>query len=162
MNTHYKTAPALLFAVVVLSLVACSQSNQSPEEQIKAYIAAAEVAVKERNLLTIQSMIAEGYYDTQGRNQKRIVSLTAGYFFRHKNIHLLTRIKKLTFPQPDQAKLTLLAGLAGDPVGDFEHLLSLRATIHLFNFHLIRQEERWLLQSSSWRRATGEDLLPSE
>lgn len=162
MNIHNGTAAVLLFAVAVLLLSACDRTSESPEDQIKAYVAAGETAARARDPLKIKSLIAENYLDHRGRNRQGLVALITGYFFRHKNIHTLTRIKKLTFPQSNRAELVLLAGIAGDPVGDFEHLLALRATIHLFELQLVREEDVWLLQSARWRRAKREELLSSE
>jgi len=159
MKTLMKIAATLLWVAAIFLSTACSQNSDSPSDQIRAYIAAGEVATQARDTLAIRSMIAENYLDERGWKQQNIVSLVAGYFFRHKNIHTLTRIKNLTFPQPEHANLVLLVGLAGDPIGDFEHLLALRATIHLFDMQLVRQAGEWQLVSAQWRRATREDIF---
>ncbi|MCF6280598.1 MAG: hypothetical protein L3J28_00055 [Candidatus Polarisedimenticolaceae bacterium] len=159
MKTYSKRVVALLCIVTLLFITACSQNSDSPEDQIKAYIAAGEAATQARDTFAMKSLIAKDYRDERNRKQQNIVALVAGYFLRHKNIHTLTRIKKLTFSQPDQADLVLLAGLAGDPIEGFEHLLALRATIHLFEMKLVRYEGEWLLQSVRWRRAKREDWL---
>lgn len=104
-------------------------------------------------------MITHEYLDEKGRNRQKIGSIVAGYFFRHKNIHTLTRVKQLTFPQPGRANLVLLVALAGDPIGDFEHLFALRATVHLFEMQLVEQAGEWQLLSAQWRRASRDDLL---
>ena len=159
MKTYSRRGTVLLCLVTLLFSTACSQSSDSPEEQIKAYIAAGETATQARDTLAMKSLIAKDYRDERNRKQQNIVALVAGYFLRHKNIHTLTRIKTLTFPQPDQADLVLLAGLAGDPIDGFEHLLALRATIHLFEMKLVQHEGEWLLQSVRWRRAKREDWV---
>lgn len=155
-------AVTLLSITAIFLSTACSQDADNPEAEILAYIAAGEAATQKRDVFAIKSMIADEYLDKKGRNQQNVVSITAGYFFRHKNIHTLTRVKQLTFPQPVHANLVLLVGLAGDPIGDFEHLLALRATIHRFEMQLVKQAGEWQLLSAQWRRASHDDFISSE
>ena len=161
MNIFGRSAVALLLGVSVLLFSACSQTSDTPEEQIGAYITAAETAAKERDPLAIKSLIAQSYRDELGRNRQNLVSLATGYLLRNKNIHTLTHIRQLTFPQPDRAELVLVAGFAGEQVSDMETLLSLQATIYLFNLTLAKEDEDWRLTSASWRRATSEDIFRS-
>ncbi len=150
-----------LFSITAIFLsTACSQSSDSPEQQILAYIAAGETAAQKRDIFAIKSMIADEYLDKKGRNRQKVVSIVAGYFFRHKNIHTLSRVKQLTFPRPGRAHLVLMVGLAGDPIGDFEHLFALQATVHLFDMQLVEQAGEWRLLSAQWRRASRDDFLP--
>ena len=159
MNIFGRSAAALLLGVSVLLFSACSQTEDSSEAQIRAYITAGETAAKERNPLEIKSLIAEDYRDELGRNRQNLVSLATGYLLRNKNIHTLTHIRQLTFPQPDRAELVLAAGFAGEQVSDMETLLSLQATIYLFNLTLAKKDGDWQLASASWRRATSEDIF---
>lgn len=158
-DVYMRNATLLLLGFATLLFTACSQTDAPLEAQIEQYIASAETAAKERNPLALRALVAENYLDGHGRNQREVVSLAAGYLLRNRNIHTLTRIRHLAFPQPDEAELALLVGLAGEPVDDLETLISLQASIYLFELKLVKTDDNWLLERASWKRASGEDIF---
>lgn len=159
MTNPVKWVGRVIGFALMLSLVGCGQPDKTPEQQIRGYIANGEQAVKERDLLQIKALISDHYQDARGRDKRALTSLVAGYLFRNKNIHILTRITDIQFPQPGLAEAVLLTGMAADPAGGFESLLAIRADIYVFKLKLVFQDEKWLLQHARWHRAKKEDLI---
>ena len=144
------------FVVLALSLIpACSSEPDTPEARVRAYLAAGEVAAEERDLTGLKEMISTGYKDREGRDRRSLVQLMAGYFFRHRSLHLLTQIEEITFPSENRARVVLLAAMAASPVADTDSLLSLRADLYRFELELAVEDSEWKLVSAAWRPATG-------
>ena len=154
------TIPTLLFFSIVFSIAlsGCSK-KESPEDQIRQYVASAVTAAELREALAIRKLISDKYKDESHRDRRRLVGLAVGYFLRHKNIHLFTQISEIKFPVPEQASVKLYAAMAGSPVTGAQALLDIRADLYQFDLLLTHESGEWLLQKSSWQRASIEDLV---
>ena len=148
-----------VLALLVLLLLAACGPNNSPEEQVRQYVAAAEAAVATRSPGDLKELIAEKYQDDQGRTRRDIVAIAARYLFANKNIHVLTRIEGLTFPAPEQARLAVYAALTGQNVSDLDALLNMQADLYRFDIELWRVDGEWQLLRADWRPARGEDFF---
>ncbi len=149
----------LLLICITVIFSACSKEDNSPEQQIQRFVVAGEEAAEQRDLSSIKKLIADTYSDAGKRNKKDIVRVTAGYFLRHKNIHLFTRIGELTFPVEGKAQVQLFVAMAGSPVTDLETLMSLQADLYRFDMVLLRHDNEWLLTDVAWRQAITEDFF---
>ena len=151
------------FAVCVLlllSLTACGGDESSPEEQVRRYIAEGETAAEGRELKRLRELIAENYTDQAKRTRRDLVRLMGGYFFRHKSIHLFTRLASLQIKDEKQAGVVLYVAMAGSPISGTEQLISLRADLHRFELELGKgEDDQWRLLSAHWRRATPDDFI---
>ncbi len=146
-------------AVLLLLLGACGPEPLSPQQQVRAYIAAGEAAAEARELGRLRALIAPDYADELGRTRPLLLRIVAGYFLRHKSIHILTRIQRLKITGDDSARVLVYAATASTPIGGVEQLLGLRADLHRFDLRLGRDEEgEWRLLSATWRRARLEDF----
>lgn len=148
---------ALVLSLTLLA-AACGPGD-SPEEQVRQYVAAAEEAVETRSLNDLKELIAESYQDGEGRTRRDIVAVAARYLYANKNIHVLTRMAELTFPAPEEARLVVYAALTGQNVSDLDALLNMQADLYRFDLELVRQEKTWRLQKADWRPAKGEDFF---
>ena len=148
----------VLVLLALLLLAACGPGD-SPEEQVRQYVAAAEAVVEARNLGDLKELIAEKYQDDQGRTRRDIVAIAARYLYANKNIHVLTRIEGLTFPAPEQARLAVYAALTGQNVSDLDALLNMQADLYRFDLELGKDDGKWLLLRADWRPARGEDFF---
>lgn len=149
----------LLLIFISFIFSACGKEDDSPESQIQRFVVAGEKAAEQRDLSSIKKLISETYSDAGKRNKQDIVRITAGYFLRHKNIHLLTRIGELTFPEADKAQLKLFVAMAGSPVTDVETLVNLQADLYRFDMVLIRIGKEWQFSDIAWRQAIKEDFF---
>lgn len=152
------TMPVVTALLLALLLGGCG-SGDSPEEQVRRYVAGAEAAVESRSLGDLKDLIAETYKDDQGRTRRDIVAIAARYLYANKNIHVLTRIDALTFPAQDQARLAVYAALTGQNVSDLDALLNMQADLYRFDVELRQIGGEWRLVNADWRPARGEDFF---
>ena len=148
-----------LLALLLFILPAACGPGDSPEEQVRQYVAAAEAAAETRSLSDLKELIAEQYQDDQGQTRRDVVAIAARYLYANKNIHVLTRIEGLAFPAPEQARLTVYAALTGQNVSDLDALLNMQADLYRFDLELRRTDGEWQLLRADWRPAKGGDFF---
>lgn len=148
-------AALLVFAVLLLS---CGKGD-TPEEQVKRFVAAGEEAVEARSIGDVQELISEQYEDERGLGKRDFVALTARYLLTNKNIHVLTRIGSLEFPSGDRAVVQLYAAMTGQNVSDLDALLNMQADLYIFDLELAREDKEWKLVRARWRPANPEDFF---
>ena len=148
--------PVLLLCAGIL-LQACSHSGDSAQDQIRAFIAAGVDAAEARSSADIGDMIHGSYLDQKGYNKKQLSGLLRAYFFRHKNIHLFSKIDEIEMLGDNQAMVRLHVAMAGSVISDIDALSTLRARLYRFELRLIREDE-WQLQHASWAPASIVDL----
>ncbi|QYZ67499.1 MAG: hypothetical protein OI74_07125 [Gammaproteobacteria bacterium (ex Lamellibrachia satsuma)] len=146
---------------VLILLAGCSDPPYlSPEDQVRQFVARGEVAVEGRDLSDAAALISEQYSDGIRRTRHEIRRLLAGYFLRHKSIHVVYRIDQVELLEDAQAQVVLFAGIAGTaPVGS-EALSQWRGELLRIELLVaLESDEEWRLQSAKWRRASKNDLL---
>jgi len=146
----------LLPVALAVMLQACSGSD-SPEEAVRALVASAADAAERRSAGDLLDLIHDDYRDQKGYGKKQTARLLRAYFFRHKNIHLLTRIEEIEWLGDEQAVVKLHVAMAGSVISDIDALASLRARIYRFDLNLVRQGE-WQVQHASWEPASLLDM----
>ena len=142
----------------VFFLVSCS-NEETPEDQVKQFVAAGEETVEARNVLDVKKLISENYSDEKGRTRQDLVAVSARYILSNKNIHILTRIGKLNFPSEDRAMMQLYVAMTGQNVSDLDALLNMQADLYLFDMELVLKNDEWKLLKADWRPAKGEDFF---
>lgn len=139
-------------------ITACSDETTSPEEEIKQYIKNGKLATEKRSHSELADLIDESYKDQRGWNRLDIKKIARAYFFKHKNIHLLTKIDSIDFQNKNSAFVVLHIAMAGNVITDLNSLSSLRARIYKFELQLIKNDV-WLLQQAKWEPASIKDML---
>lgn len=155
-----KPISSLLLAILLL----CSSCGPagSPDEEIRRVVAAAEEAAEERKTGGIKELISENYTDDRRRTKPDLVRVAAGYFLRHKRIHLFSRVAEIDFPEPDRALVVVYVAMAGLPVQDAESLFRIDADLYRFDLQLVREDGDWLVTRAGWRPALPEDFLEED
>ena len=156
----FKTVIRSISAILIVSglLFACGRGD-TPEEQIRQYVEAGEIAAEARDSGDIKQLISEKYADKHGRTRRDSVAIAARYFFSQKNIHIFTRISELSFPEEDKATLYVYVAMSGQNVSDLDTLLNMQADLYRFDIELIREEKEWKMITADWRRAKSEDFF---
>ena len=149
-------AAGLLISAALL-IQACSDSAKSPEDEIRQFIDVGVQAGENRSVDDMSELIHPDYGDQNGYNRKQLGKLLRAYFFRHKNIHLFTRVDEIELLTDNEASVHLHVAMAGTVISDVTALSSLSARIYRFELRLSRQEE-WLLRHASWAPASIADL----
>jgi intein/homing endonuclease len=147
----------LLFLPVLFLVQACNDSKLTPEDEIRAYIERGVVASENRDSGDLADMVHPQYSDEKGFNKDGLKKIISLYFFRHKNIHLFTRVDEIKFYSDQEALVTLHVAMAGQAISSPSMLSSLRARIYRFELDLEKQDE-WLLRSAKWQPASQRDL----
>lgn len=142
---------------MLILVQACDDSPNSPEDEIRQFIEAGVEAAEERSLDDLALLVDDDYLDEQAYDKKRLGSLLSVYFFRHRNIHLFTRINEIDLLNENQASVRLQLAMAGSEITGLSALSSLRAQIYSFELQLIRREA-WLLRSATWSPASIADF----
>lgn len=152
-----KFAKYLLLLLLIANFISCSPPSDK-ETEVRELVKLVEISFEEHQGKRIKTIVSENYTDAQGRQKKDIEGLVTFYLLRHNNIHLLTQISNISFPDETTSIVTLYAAMAGTS-GEFKDLLgSLQTDVYKFNFNLQLSKEDWLLQSSKWERASTEDI----
>ncbi len=147
----------LFIIVLLITLQACSNSEMSPEDEIRQYIETGVEAAEARNSDDLADLIHSSYRDPRAYDKTQIEKLARLYFFRHKNIHLFTKINEIDLLSSEEAQVTMHVAMAGTVISDASVLSSLRARIYKFELSLVKDEE-WLLQEASWSPAAIGDM----
>lgn len=151
------SAPRVIVPLLLAILLGACTGVDSPEAEIREFIADALEAAEERESSDLASMIHDDYQDRKGYSKKQLGSLLRAYFFRHKNIHLFSKIGDIELLAENEAQVSMHVAMAGSIIADVDALSALRARIYAFELTLVKQDE-WLLRHASWRPASVADL----
>ncbi|VAW69543.1 hypothetical protein MNBD_GAMMA09-2505 [hydrothermal vent metagenome] len=146
----------LLF--ISLSLLSCSENKASPEDEIRQYIETVKLAAESREHRRFSDLIRNDYADQMGMKKHQIIGIIHAYFFRHKNIYLLTKIENIVIQSNNRAFVSLYVAMAGSTITNTDSLLSLEARIYKFELQLVK-DNQWLLQQAKWQAAEIQDML---
>ena len=138
-------------------LLACSEEALTPEQEIRQFVDKAAEAAENRSADDLDELMHRDYLDQKGYNKKQLGKLLRVYFFRNKNIFLLTRISEIEYLADNQARVDLHVAMAASAISDVNALTGLRAQMYRFELQLIKQDE-WLLQNARWSPASIADM----
>ncbi|MGD8907963.1 MAG: hypothetical protein PVI92_01355 [Chromatiales bacterium] len=149
----------MLFALPLALLWGCGREPASPEEQLRAVLAAAELEVESRDLAAVMERIDPGYEDHRQRDWRQLRAMLGGYFIRHPSIFVISQVDRLEIVQPDRARVVLFAGLAGSAQEAAGPLRGWRANLLRFELEFKQHEgESWRLFRADWRPARRGDF----
>ena len=150
-------ARVFCLALAVILIQACSDSTDSPEDEIRRLIDAGVSAAENRGVDELWDLMHENYLDQKGYGKKQLGSLLRAYFLRHKNIHLLTKIDTIELLADNEASVRMHVAMAGSVISDVDAISALRARIYRFELQLVKQDG-WLLRHAVWAPASIGDF----
>lgn len=136
----------VILSILCLALAACGEPAESPEQQIRDWVARGETAAENKNRGELLDMISPSYADARGNDRERIGDLLRIYFFRQNSIALLVDVGEITVSADTAALVNLTVGMAGTNA----HAPGLRADAYNFEFELQKPEDEWLLIGARW------------
>ncbi|HKJ25838.1 MAG TPA: hypothetical protein VKB65_13510 [Myxococcota bacterium] len=156
-----RRGPALAAALLAAAALGagCRGEAPTPEEEVRATIAAAERAVAEHDLPALKRLIAADYRDVAGRDRAALESLLTVHFLRNSRIHVLVRIRELTVDPKGRASVEALVATAGRPIPALDALARVDADLLWVDLGLARRGGGWAVTHADWERARLEDLL---
>lgn len=159
---RYRIQSRLWMAIALalaLALAACSRQADSPEAEVRALVARAQAAAEARNVRDLRALIAEEYVDARGHDRKAVENLIRLHVLRNQSVHLFTRIRGVTFPEPNRATVSVAAAMAGRPVARVDDLAGLTADLYRFDLELVRHGRgEWRVSGAAWAPARLEDF----
>ena len=159
MNENTSRAARLGAWALLFLISACTSSTESPEDQIRALIKKGEKAAEEKDLGTLKGLVSDTYKDEQGNKKPEIMKILAYHLLRNTSVHLLTRVRAITFPDPKRATATVFVAMAGGKLGSIDDLLRLRADLYRVDFTAADEgRAEWKVTSAEWRQADTSDF----
>src|SRR5262245_40930594 len=152
--------PRFVAAWLAVSLLACSGGAPSPEERVRAVLAAMETAAGARDVGALKPHVAEAYADKGGNDRRALLGLATAHFMRHQSVYLLVRVNDLQLPEPGRAEVDTFVALAGQPITDAAALPELRADLYRFAATFRDEDGEWRLTAAEWHPATLADFKP--
>jgi len=143
------TEIAVRMAVILSSggvLSGCGDPPDSPEAEIRAWVADGQRLAEEKQRGALVDMISPAYQDARGNERDDIENMFRVYFLRQNNIELLTSIDDIRVFGDTAAEVDLTVGMAGTNDG----VLGFSADAYRFELELVRDDDEWLLLAGRW------------
>lgn len=152
-----RAAALALLLLTVCASAACTRRTQSPEDEIRAFLARTEKATRDRDAAEVKALIADDYADGEGRDKRALAGLAAFHFMQGGSLHIATRLQSVSFPQRDVASAEVIAAVGRTEI-DLRSLPQVDAEVYRFTLDLRRRGGEWQVTRASWRQATVDDL----
>ena len=130
----------------------CGGGADTPESELRAWVAAAEEEAEARDRRALIKRVADSYIDGRGNNRDSVDKLFRYYFLRQQSVVLLSNIETIEVFGDTAAEVALTVGMAGSSGG-----LNLSADAYRFELELEKREGDWLLIGARYG-ALGEEL----
>jgi hypothetical protein len=138
--------------VIAFALLLCGcGERESPEQQVQSVIEKIEVAAESRDAGDVAAQLSAQYRDGHGNGLEEVKRALHGYFIANQSIHLLTRVSELSFPHEDEARATVLVGMAGRDA-DAANAWDLAADLYEFEVVLLQEDGDWKVSWAKGRR----------
>ena len=148
--TQFISLTALFFHALLFGGCA-SESDLSPEQQIRETLEAIEAGVEARSLSAIMEHISEDYQDHRGQTKKDVAAIMQLQIIRNQNINIFTRIKSIEIT--DQiAAVELSSAMASRAIDLSVESNRLKADTARFSLVLKQEGKQWRIQSGSWQQ----------
>jgi hypothetical protein len=145
-------------AVAAAALLALGCGDpQSPEERVRAVLAALEQAAEARDVAALKEHVSETYRDERGNDRRAVAALATMHFMQHQSVHLLVRTIEVAV-DPPAATASVLVAMAGTPIASADALPLVRADFHRFDFELREEDGAWRIASAAWAPASAQDF----
>jgi hypothetical protein len=145
---HFLRASAGAIVAVTTVFAGCSR-EESPEEQVRAVIAAGEAAAEARDLSGILEHVSPAYRDEHGGGPDELKQYLRGYLVMHQSVHLLTRVESVEFPYRDYARVQLKVGMLGRESAGATSL-DLAADVKEIVLELALEDDEWRVVRAAW------------
>lgn len=143
-------------AVLLLAaLLGCSAPARTPEEEVRAALAALEAAAEAGDAGAFGDLVSAAYQDPYGHDREKLRAFVAFHVMRSgRGREVIVRVRDVRIEpgDPARAAVTLAVGLAGagSRVG---------AEVYAVDMDLAREGDAWRVSWAQWHAAPATDLL---
>ena len=150
----------LLLGIAALALLtACRGESESPEARIRAVIGAIAAAAEAKDVGGVKDHVALDFEDAHGRDRRELGQLLTFHTMRNRSVHVMTRVKDITFRENGAAAVELVAATAGRPIPESLPVAGLRADVYRIDADFEERDGEWQLTWAQWTRATAAELF---
>jgi hypothetical protein len=154
-----QTKRYLLSILIATAVSVGCAKHDDPEQRLRALIGNAERAAEKKEVAELRGYISERYTDEDGRDRRAVESILRIYLLRNENIHLLTRIANVSFPESSRAHVAVYAAMAARPIAGGADLSNLNANLYRFDLDFVDEAKQWRLIRAAWRPAEPADFI---
>ncbi|MEQ9562508.1 MAG: hypothetical protein RLN69_08315 [Woeseiaceae bacterium] len=138
---------AMPCVLLSMFLQGCGGAGDTPEDELRLWVANAQAAVEEEDRATLMGMLAENYADARGNDRSAIDQVFRFYFLRQDSVVLVSNIEEITISGETAAIVRLTAAMAGAN----DAALGFSADAYRFELELENHGNEWLLVAARWR-----------
>lgn len=140
----------MIFMASVL-LQGCGGPGDSPEDEVRRWLADAQAAVEAEDRGALMNMLADNYADARGNDRAAIDQTLRFWFLRQDSIVLISNIEDIRISGDTAAHVALTAGMAGASDAAF----GFSADAYRFELELENDGDEWLLVAARWGELGG-------
>lgn len=143
----------IVLLLLLASITACDGDASDPEEQVRAWVDAMQLAAEEKARRDIVANISPAYVDTRGNSRDDIESMLRVYFLQQNKIALLNTVDDIKVIGGTAAEVSMTVAMAGTNNSRF----GISADAYRFELELEHDGDAWRLISARWAEL-GEQL----
>jgi hypothetical protein len=145
-------------AVALGLALACADAPETPEERVRAVLAAIEEAAEARDVAALRDQLSESYSDARGNDARAVAGIATFHFMQNRSLHLLVRVRHVEVAASGEARAFALVAMAGSPIPGPEALAALRGSLYAFDVRLREEDGSWRVTSAQWEPAKADDF----
>ncbi|HEX7374972.1 MAG TPA: hypothetical protein VF277_08350 [Steroidobacteraceae bacterium] len=134
-------------------LAGCGERT-TPEQQVRAVIAAGEAAAEQRSLSALMALVSPRYEDGQGGSAVELSRTLRGYLLLNQSVHLLVRVESIQFRYRDLAQVRLTVGTLGRKATAAD-TLAVAADVIDVQLELQLERGEWKVTRAAWHPVAG-------
>lgn len=148
------------FAVaMVFVLSACGDSEIDPEEHIRQQLKMLAALAEERDAGGLMSYVSRDYSDNKGLDYRKVNTLLRLRLLRSHDVHVFTRVTAVELRTDDRAEAVVYAGISTTELTGDDSIEDIDVELVRFRLMLTRDDDKWIVDSSHWFRASVDELL---
>lgn len=144
-DRRHNRAAAALLAVLIAGCAA-----GTPEDEIRALVAAAEESAEARDASALKGLVADDYEDAAGRSASDIRQYLHGWLLAHQSVRLLTRVDSIELEGTELARVAVTVGMLGREAAS-DSAWDLAGDVWRFDLRLAREDGDWRVIRASWQ-----------
>ena len=153
MFSYFKFSMLKKLFIVILFLLfitvsACNNDNQTPEQHIRFVINEIEAGIENRSLSKVIDHISEDYHDHKSRTKKDIQRYVQLHILRNQSITILSKVQSIDI-EGDLASVELSAAAVARGANDND-ALTVKADTHKASLVFKQKSGNWKVISASW------------
>jgi hypothetical protein len=148
---------AAALALAVGLTLACGAAP-TPEERVRATLAAIATAAQARDASAIKPHVSEAYADPHGNDRRALLGFATAELMRHQAVYLWLDVREVELADDGAARVDALVALAGSPIAEPGELARLHAELYRLDLRLRDEKGDYRLTSADWRPASLDDF----